>query len=76
MKKTDHSVFIFLPSAGSDLYARNTNKYGNYWTSSYVSDRYVYKFDWNYYDADSVHPPRYDRKYFGYSIRAVCSPNS
>ena len=76
MKKTDHSVFIFLPSAGFDLSARTTNRFGNYWTSSYVNSKYVYAFDWNDYEANGIYPPRWNVRYTGYSIRAVCSPNS
>lgn len=76
MKKTDHSVFIFLPSAGYDLNANTVNHYGNYWTSSYQSSLYVYKFDWNDFEANPIHPSRWATKYVGYSIRAVCSPNS
>ena len=71
MKKTDHSVFIFIPSAGFDLVAGSINLYGDYWTSSYQSSLYVYKFDWN---PNDIYAPRWSNKYNGYSIRAVRNP--
>lgn len=71
MKKTDHSVFIFLPSAGFDLNPSRTNRYGSYWTSSYVTSTYVYIFDWN---INEIYTPRWNVRINGYSIRAVRNP--
>lgn len=72
MKKSDHSVFIFLPIAGVRL---NKNYYGNqgrYWTAtiSAVNEGESYNM---YVNSAGMSESTRER---GFTIRAVCSPNS
>ena len=75
MKKTDHSVFIFLPASGSyngtSLNRRGT--YGNYWSSSYDSSTFAYYLS---FYSSSVYPQyNYYRRY-GRTVRPVTLPFS
>ena len=72
MKKSDHSVFIFLPASGyyngTSLYNRGT--YGNYWSSSYVSSTDAYYL---YFNSSNVNPQYNYRSYrrYGRTVRPV-----
>ena len=69
MKKSDHSVFIFLPASGyyggTSLYYRGTS--GGYWSSSYYSSTYAYGLN---FSSSGVYPQYYYRRY-GRSVRPV-----
>jgi uncharacterized protein (TIGR02145 family) len=71
MKKTDHSVYIFLPAAGIYRSASRSdaNTNGYYWSASIYtgsSAAYIMDFASNTIDPQNV----YNRK-FGISVRAV-----
>lgn len=70
MKKTDHSVYVFFPAAGScsgkSLFSRGAN--GLYWSSSLYSagDGYHLSFS-----SSTVSPQRNNTRCRGFSVRAV-----
>lgn len=70
MKKTDHSVYIFIPKAGrgfsTGIYGINQSGY--YWSSSYLnySNSYFLRFENNETPVLSL-----DSKFWGYCIRPV-----
>ena len=70
MKKSDHSVYVFFPAAGSgfgsSLNYRGTD--GFYWSSSLYSAGYGYRL---YFRSSSVDPQDYNNRYGGFSVRAV-----
>lgn len=70
MKKTDHSVFIFLPAAGygSNASLYNRGSYGGYWSSTYGSSSNAYGM---YFYSSSVDPQDYSGRRSGFSVRAV-----
>ena len=69
MKKTDHSVFIFLPAAGDGddaaLYRRGS--YGYYWSSTYRSSSRAYDM----FFSSNVDPQNFHYRRYGFSVRAV-----
>ena len=70
MKKTDHSVYVFLPAAGYGYGSSigNVGSYGSYWSSSWNSaDKAYYML----FDSSSVYPQGSDLRYLGFSVRAV-----
>jgi hypothetical protein len=73
MKKSDHSVYVFFPAAGigNGTSLNNRGSGGGYWSSSLRSADYGYDL---YFDSSNVYPQGYDRRYFGYSVRAVQDP--
>lgn len=70
MKKTDHSLFVFFPAAGSgggtSIYGVGSD--GLYWSSSWNSANGAYNM---YFNSSSVYPQNYDSRYYGFSVRAV-----
>ena len=70
MKKTDHSVYVFFPAAGSgygtSLYNRGSRGY--FWSGSWSSAGIAYVL---YFSSSSVNPQSSDSRYLGYSVRAV-----
>ncbi len=70
MKKSDHSVYVFFPAAGSgvstSLYDRG--KSGHFWSSSLRSADRGYRL---YFDSGSVYPQDSYSRYRGLSVRAV-----
>lgn len=72
MKKTDHSVFIFLPASGwyQNLRLFNRGVIGQYMTSSRISGREFYCMKIGSYAGDNDPNNEYYREY-GYTIRAV-----
>ena len=70
MKKSDHSVFIFLPASGyyygTSLNYRGTN--GSYWTSSFNSTTNAYLL---YFYSSNVGPQGYYSRRGGRSVRPV-----
>jgi uncharacterized protein (TIGR02145 family) len=70
MKKTDHSVFVFFPAAGSyhgtSLYDRGSDGY--YWSSSYDNSSRAYYL---YFGSSNVSPQSSSNRYYGFSVRAV-----
>ena len=61
---------IFFPASG---YYNGTTldyrgSYGNYWSSSYISETYAY--DMGFY-SDGVYPADYNNRRLGFSVRAV-----
>ena len=72
MKKSDHSVYIFLPAAGlrRNASVSNQGSIGNYWSSTrYSSPGYAWYLFFNSSIAGVYNYARYD----GYSVRAVQS---
>jgi len=74
-KKTDASVYVFFPAAGSGFYTLLFNRgfYGYYWSSS------LYSADLGYllgFDCSSVNPQNDSSRFVGYSVRAVCEKES
>ena len=74
MKKTDHSMFVFLPAAGSysGTTAQNMGSIGSYRSSSFYSSSQCYNFGFNTTNANSVVGSNYYRSY-GHTIRPVTS---
>lgn len=72
MKKSDHSVFIFLPSAGQRYNRLFYSNRGRYWTSKFVNETDAYGL---YFSSGVFNISTLDRAY-GFTIRAVCSPNT
>lgn len=70
MKKTDHSVYIFLPAAGyySGTTLSNRNSSGFYWSSSYYNSSYAYCGSFN---SASVVPQSNSLRRYGHPVRAV-----
>ena len=70
MKKSDHSVFIFLPASGyysgASLGYRGT--YGGYWTSSFNSSADAYGLSFN---SSNVNPQSSNYRRFGRTVRPV-----
>jgi hypothetical protein len=70
MKKTDHSVYVFFPAAGlgnsTSLSGRGSS--GSYWSSSLYSADIGCSL---YFDGSVVVPQDVNRRYYGYSVRAV-----
>jgi len=70
MKKSDHSVFIFLPAAGyyngASLSYRGSG--GNYWSASFNSSSSAYSLGFN---SSNVYPQGNSHRYYGFSVRAV-----
>lgn len=72
MKKTDRSVFIFLPAAGyrSMTYLDDQELYGNYWSSELDGDGS--RGAWGlYFDSGRVGPSYYSNRCGGNSVRPV-----
>ena len=70
MKKSDHSVFIFLPAAGY-YYGTSLNdrgSYGCYWSASFLNSSSAYFL---YFNSSSVDPQSDNNRYYGFSVRAV-----
>ena len=70
MKKTDHSVYVFFPTAG---FGRGTSinsvgSVGYYWSSAWYSADNAYRMG---FYSSSVNPQNYDYRYYGCSVRAV-----
>lgn len=72
MKKTDRSVFIFLPAAGyrSMTYLDDQELYGNYWSSELDGDGSGGAWGL-YFDSGRVGPSYYSNRCGGYSVRPV-----
>ena len=70
MKKTDHSVYVFFPAAGSgyDTSLDARGSYGRYWSGSLNSADYAYRL---VFGSSSVNPQDNYSRYVGYSVRAV-----
>lgn len=70
MKKTDHSVFIFLPASGgysgTSLNYRGTS--GIYWTSSFNSSTSAYG---SYFNSSYVSPQNSNGRRLGRTVRPV-----
>lgn len=74
MKKTDHSVYVFLPAAGY-IYGTSFNNVGtdgSYWSSSWNSTNSAHHM-WFY--GSYVYPKDIMHREFGFSVRAVRSSN-
>lgn len=72
MKKTDHSVFVFFPAAGSG-YGTSVNYVGtngNYWSSSWFSAERECSLSFN---SSSVSPQNNNTRFNGFTVRAVRS---
>lgn len=66
MKKTDHSVYVFLPCATRT----NLNGNGSYWTSQRINDTLSRLINF-YQGYINVSVSGYSERYLGQSIRAV-----
>jgi uncharacterized protein (TIGR02145 family) len=70
MKKSDHSVYIFLPAAGdydgTSLYYRDS--FGYFWSASFFSSSYAYSFC---FDSSDVRPQGRSSRYYGFPVRPV-----
>lgn len=74
MKKTDHSVYVFLPAAGNGFRTSisGVGTYGYYWLSSLYSANSAYDI----YLGDNVYPQHFGiPRCRGFSVRAVRSAN-
>ena len=70
MKKSDHSVFIFMPASGyyngTSLSNRGTNGY--YWSASFLSSSYAYNLS---FYSSSVYPQISNSRRYGFTVRPV-----
>lgn len=69
MKKTDHSVFIFMPATGriNGTSYEDAGVYGRYWSSSINSNgTSIMRFGYN-----TMNVPQWHARYFGLTIRPV-----
>lgn len=73
MKKSDHSVFIFLPACGyyNSTTLNNEGTYGRYWSSGYNNSTAAYGMDFR---NNTVSFEQYLSRYQGLSGRAVQKP--
>jgi uncharacterized protein (TIGR02145 family) len=78
MKKSDHSVYIFLPAAGrgqdSSVIKRGSDGTGYYWSSSWTNAENAHYTNFYYDDNEYgsyVNPDYSLSRYLGFSIRAV-----
>ena len=73
MKKSDNSVYIFLPANGYSNSAAlgNRDTTGYYWSSDYVSENNAYFMK---FDSNSVTAQNSSGRYYGFSVRAVKDP--
>lgn len=72
MKKTDHSIYIFLPAAGRGYGTsiENIGANGYYWSSSWVTDTNAYNLT---FTSSFISSQTRALRYRGYSVRAVKS---
>lgn len=72
MKKSDHSVYIFLPASGdcNGTSQNNRNTNGYYRSSSYYNANYAYYVYFNKNNVMAINRNLY--RYYGMSLRAVC----
>lgn len=73
MKKSDHSVYIFLPAAGGQNVASfyGQGSFGFYWSSTLRTGDP--ELAWYYYFYSSYADMGYNYRYYGYPVRAVQS---
>lgn len=71
MKKTDHTVYVFFPSAGFGygINVQYVGTYSYYWSSSWYSADSAYHM---YFDSSNVRPMNYlGGRFRGFPVRAV-----
>ena len=69
MKKTDHSVYIFLPASGyygTSLFSRGSSGY--YWSASWSSQTDAYSL---HFSSSTVNPQDNSRRRLGFPVRPV-----
>ena len=72
MKKSDHSVYVFLPASGYyDGTSLSERTVGRYWTASYESSNKAYRM---HLSSASYNSDYTEYRRFGYNIRAVSIP--